>query len=372
MQRVVTAVLLGLGLQAPLAAVVVAQQEVGDLSSLLPPILAAHDVPALGVAVLVDGALAGLGVAGRRRADRDVPVTVDDLWHLGSCTKAMTATLLATFVDEQRLGWSSTVAEALPALAARMHKDSRAITVEHLLAHRSGLPAAPPDQLWRRLWSWQGTLPAARSEVARTMLAKAPERPPGSRALYSNAGYMIAGAIAERLGDAPFEELLRARVWQPLGIDGGGFGPPGAVDGTAQPWGHRRGSKGHEPQFADNPPALGPAGTAHLALRDWARFAALHLGAASDGKPLLSPAALAALQAPAPGTDQALGWIVTSRPWAPGPILTHAGTNTMWYCVAWLAPAAKFGVLVTCNHGDGGPACDAVAAVCIQRFRRPR
>jgi hypothetical protein len=40
----------------------------------------------------------------------------------------------------------------------------------------------------------------------------------------------------------------------------------------------------------------------------------------------------------------------------------------MWYCVAWLAPEAKFGVLVTSNHGDGAKACDDVAAACIRRF----
>lgn len=43
----------------------------------------------------------------------------------------------------------------------------------------------------------------------------------------------------------------------------------------------------------------------------------------------------------------------------------------MWFCVAWLDPAAQFAVLVTCNHGDGAAACDAVAAACIERFGLP-
>jgi hypothetical protein len=42
----------------------------------------------------------------------------------------------------------------------------------------------------------------------------------------------------------------------------------------------------------------------------------------------------------------------------------------MWYAVTWLAPEAKFAVLVTCNHGDGSKACDDAAAACIRRFRR--
>jgi CubicO group peptidase (beta-lactamase class C family) len=138
---------------------------------------------------------------------------------------------------------------------------------------------------------------------------------------------------------------------------------------VAQPFGHRRTKTTAVAVFEDNPPALGPAGTAHMTLRDWAKFAALHLGVPGpDGKPLLASASLVALRTPSVG-EYALGWNVTQRAWAPGPILTHTGSNTTWFCVAWLAPEAKFGVLVTCNAGFGEGACDAVAAACVQRFR---
>lgn len=123
--------------------------------------------------------------------------------------------------------------------------------------------------------------------------------------------------------------------------------------------------------FADNPPSLGPAGTVHATLRDWAKFARLHLGVAPEnGRPLLTTEALQALHTPPSGGDYPLGWVVTKRPWAPGPILTHNGSNTMWFCVAWLAPEAKFGVLVVCNDGGGETACDDVAAACIRRYRK--
>jgi CubicO group peptidase (beta-lactamase class C family) len=341
-----------------------------DLGELLAPIRAKHGVPALGVAVLVDGELAALGVTGVRRAKHPEKVTVDDLWHLGSCTKAMTATLLARFVEAGKLQWTTPVADALPDVTARMHADARAITVAQLLQHRAGLPGGPPPDLWNELWQWPGTLREARTKVAATLLANAPEAPPGERFLYSNAGYMIAGAIAERLAGRPWEELIQRELFAPLGITTAGFGAPGDEQATTQPWGHRPGKDGPAPSFGDNPRALGPAGTVHMTLRDWARFAALHLGMpAADGKPLLRAETLAALHTPPAGADYALGWAATKRPWAPGPIVTHNGSNTMWFCVAWLAPEARFGVLVTCNHGDGAKACDDVAAACIRRFR---
>lgn len=358
-----------LGLAATSVPLAAQEAKTADLAEVLAAIRAKHGVPALGAAVLVDGKLAALGVDGIRCHGKADKVTVDDLWHLGSCTKAMTATLAAAYVEAGSLAWTTTVAEGLPDLADKMHADAKAITLEQLLQHRAGLPGGPPQGLWGKLFRYPGTDVEARTEVAATMLGVAPEAKPGERFLYSNAGYMLAGSIVERLGKKPWAEMMHEVVFAPLGITSGGFGAPGREDGNEQPRGHRPGKDGPQPSFGDNPPSLGPAGTAHMTLRDWAKFAALHLGEpAANGKPLLHPDTLRALRTPAKGGEYGLGWNVTKRPWAPGPILTHSGSNTMWFCVAWLAPEAKFGVLVTCNQGDAGKACDDVAALCVGRF----
>ena len=353
----------------PLAA---QQGKVGEVGEMLASIRKKHDVPALGVAVIVDGKLAALGVDGIRRHGHPEKVTPDDLWHLGSCTKAMTATLLASQVEAGEVSWSTTVAEGLPDLAPKMHDDAKSITVQELLQHRAGLPGGPPDDLWRKLFKYEGSDEQARTEVASVLLAQAPETKPGERFLYSNAGYMIAGAIAERIGRRSWADLMRERLFAPLGITSAGFGAPGKADATEQPWGHHpKKSQTDEPEsaFADNPPSLGPAGTVHMNLRDWAKFAALHLGMPPEnGEPLLKSGTLVALRTKPANGEYALGWNVTKRGWAPGPILTHAGSNTMWYCVAWLAPEAKFAILVTCNQGDAGKACDDVAGACVSRF----
>jgi hypothetical protein len=75
-----------------------------------------------------------------------------------------------------------------------------------------------------------------------------------------------------------------------------------------------------------------------------------------------------------------MGWIVGERDWAGGRVLTHAGSNTMWYAVVWIAPARDFAVLVAANRGfdAGAQACDEVASALIRdhlehvaRRRRP-
>ena len=142
-----------------------------------------------------------------------------------------------------------------------------------------------------------------------------------------------------------------------------------------RPWGHIGEVGKQVAMFHDNPPSMGPAGTVHCSLRDWAKFIQLHLGVEpttgkASSKPLLKRKTLASLHTPNEGEDYALGWMVLKRAWSKGPVLHHNGSNTMWLCVAWLAPKEKFAVLVTCNHGGGAAACDDLAAACIAEYRK--
>ena len=82
-------------------------------------------------------------------------------------------------------------------------------------------------------------------------------------------------------------------------------------------------------------------------------------------------------QAQAPDAERewhAGGWIVAPRPWAGGAALTHTGTNTYWFSVAWLAPERGFAVLVACNTGADGAAkaCDDAASALIQAYLKER
>ena len=63
-----------------------------------------------------------------------------------------------------------------------------------------------------------------------------------------------------------------------------------------------------------------------------------------------------------------MGWSVTHRKWG-GTVASHAGSNTMWYCVTWVSPEKNLAVLVTCNQaGDAAvKACDETAWALIQR-----
>jgi hypothetical protein len=147
----------------------------------------------------------------------------------------------------------------------------------------------------------------------------------------------------------------------------GGLGTPGEVD---QPWPHLA-SGTPAPRngpLVDNPEVMGPAGTVHCSLEDWAKFVADQLAGFAGHGALFPPETYTRLHSAPFGGDYAFGWLVTDRAWANGAAYTHAGSNTMNYAVVWMAPRRDFAVLVTTNQGgeDAARATDEAAAALIR------
>ncbi len=112
-----------------------------DLLSVLRQIRNKYKVPAMAAALVTDKGLQKIAAIGTRKWGTDSPVTTNDLWHLGSDTKAMTATLAATLVEEGRLKWTTTVAEVFPELADTFDPGFHDVNLLQLLSHQAGLPA---------------------------------------------------------------------------------------------------------------------------------------------------------------------------------------------------------------------------------------
>ncbi len=351
-----------------------AQSPAKDVSALLAPIVAKHKVPGLAAAVVQDGQTVALGAVGVRTRGKPDKITPGDQFHIGSDTKAMTAMLCGILVDEGKLKWEQTLGETFPDLKKSMHPQYQAVTLEQLLANRGGAPGDLEKwPLWGKLWQHRGTPTSARRLLLEQVTSKQPAAKPGEKFIYSNAGYTIAGHLAEHVTGKSWEDLMGEKIFRPLGMTTAGFGPPGTRGKNDQPRGHDADGSPVEPgPAADNPVAIGPAGIVHCSLGDWAKFAAANLPSAKAK--LVKPETLAKLHTAAPGEPKyALGWIVADgQPWAGGPALTHAGSNTMWHAVVWLAPKKDFAVLVATNQ-DHGEACnDAVLALLADHFQGDR
>lgn len=345
-----------------------------DVSYRLRRVQRGTKVPAIAAAVVVDGQIAAFGATGLRSADDTAPVTPEDVWHLGSCTKSMTAAVAAMLVEDGALRWDSTIGEIFAARGDAIRPAWREVKLEQLLVHRGGAPHDPPADLWKAACERKGTATEQRSAFVAGLLATEPEKPPGTHWIYSDSGYAIAGAMMECATGRAWEELMRERLFVPLGLKSAGFGEPATAGQLDQPWGHIGEAAPYDPippgPEADNPPAIGPAATVHMTISDFARYAAWHVAGARGEGTLLTPASFKKLHAPAEKQEYAMGWVVTKRRWAGGTALMHNGDNTMFYAVMWLGPAANTCFVAACNADgpEASEACDEAITMLINDY----
>lgn len=352
--------------------------QIVDLAPDLTPVRTEYGFPALAAAVIVDGKLHATGVVGIRKQGSDIAVEPNDPFHLGSCTKAMTGSLICLLVQQGKLNWDTPLPEYFPELKDKMHPDYRTVTLVHLLSHRAGVPPmtagfAPLSS--EQLKAMQSMSPQAQRKVlTETVLCLPPEYKPGEKMVYSNAGFSIAGVIAERVMGEDYESLLRRLVFVPLQMTTAGFGPMGTSYRIDAPWQHRKLGKlliaVNPDPAADNPPFITPAGRVHCSIADWAKYGQAVLQAARGEPGLLTPAETEPLRESPFGGNYVLGWGTTERDWAGGKVYQHAGSNGANFCVVWLAPQRNFAVLTATNCGsDKAPeGLDRVCSTLIKKF----
>ena len=267
--------------------------------------------PGLIAAIIDEEGIRAIASAGVRKQESPEKLTVNDLMHIGSITKAMTSTMLATLVADGTFvnGWQTTIAQVFPELRDEMHPDYRAVTLWQLVRHVGGVPDDVPA--W---WTSHPTLPmvARRYRILRENLADPPGSPIGTFS-YSNAGYLVAAAMAEKLTGQSWETLMGERLFAPLGMSSAGFGVPGTRGRVDQPWQHHRDSAGMwRPIQLDYGTPLAPAGNVHTSLEDLTKFIALQF---LNKRPvILNRKQLDELLIPIPGNyGGAAGWVVSHR-----------------------------------------------------------
>jgi D-alanyl-D-alanine carboxypeptidase len=326
------------------------QVEPTDISASLVPIASQYGLPALTAAVSDSQHVLARGVTGVRKLGDPTLATLDDHWHLGSDTKAMTATLAALEVEAGKLQWNTTIPELFPGW--QIDPGYQQVTLRMLLAHVGGAPANFPADVWT-VMTGSGTAQALRTQAVKMMLS----RPPGATVgtfTYANAGYMMAGVAIELASGHAWEDEIGARLFKTLGMSSCGFGPSATGTQVDQPWGHVLEGSTLVPVNSDNPEAMGPAGTVHCSLADWLAFLREHLaGARGESTHLgISAADWTLLHTTWTGSTYALGWVIAPRAWAQGNAFTHTGSNTLNMAEVWIAPALDRIYVATTNRGD--------------------
>lgn len=205
-----------------------------------------------------------------------VPNRTTTRFNLASVSKMWTAILVAQLVEEGRLAYDQPVGRYLPDFPVRAVREH--VTLHHLLTHTSGLGTLFDERwerssrtLWRTVNDWMTLLADARLDFE-----------PGTRYRYSNAGFLLLGAIVERVGGKPWDAQLEERVLRPAGMTRSGlFARDEPVEDMAEGYTKNRfGNRGGDGEFAGrwwstvytNPWLGSPAGGASSTTGDMLRF----------------------------------------------------------------------------------------------------
>lgn len=323
-----------------------------DLKPLLERALAEHKAPGACAAVVRDGEIIAVGAAGVRKQGEAAPAARGDLVFIGSCGKSATRLLVGRLLDRGLLRFDSTLGELLPD-DIDMRAEYRKVTIADLLGHRGGIQ--PYTEIGPRRTPIlfepdSGTAQERRARFIAHLLKEEPVAPPGTRFVYSNAGYGLLGHIAERLLKASYEDAMRKEVFEPLGMRSAIVGQPNSAPERVGLCGHVRTPDGYEPARQARPPlpAIAPAGLMSCTIDDFAKFAAF-LAASEAGKPgsFFTPQTAAKLRELRPG-DAGEGE------------LFFGGDGWYTACVAtW--PSRGLAIVVGTNAGENDDLCTAIA-----------
>jgi CubicO group peptidase (beta-lactamase class C family) len=290
---------------------------------------------------------------GIRQIGTALPLQITDGVHIGSCTKALTGLLIGDAITARQLRFSTT----LGALDSLWKKSPWADqTIESVLRHEAGLPE---NVKWWDIARTGGDLTIQRRDVLNPRWRSGSKMPTAGKFSYSNVGYVVLGSVIDKLYGMPYEDVLQLRIARPKLLQSVGFGVPSLVSG------HQRTATSYVPTTMDNPPVMNSAGRMHISMGDWLKSATLHMASSS----FMDSTVRRSLQESRKDGGYAGGWIVVSRSWAAGPALTHAGSNTFWMAVMWVAPNTwhAFAAVANSAGDDVAKGLDRIISAMILR-----
>ncbi|GDY38257.1 serine hydrolase [Acidovorax sp. NB1] len=271
-----------------------------------------------------------LGAAGQARLKGDA-MTGSESFQLASLSKAMTAALVAHWVEQGKLRWDSRPTDLLPEAAAKQHPAYANATLAQLLDHRSGLPTFNDPAEVARIADFVATLPlphpatdaARRRVLSGWLLSLTPVVGAGEFA-YSNAGYTAAGAMLEAATGQDFETLMRQWA-EPRGLQPQWQPPANAAQGHEGPApGRLLPATAFAPEVQPWVDAAKPSGDVWMGPAGYGQWLAEHQRAFQGRSHSLPAAYVQRLRTLGRG-DYALGW---EGSWLHGKgALVHSGAD---------------------------------------------
>jgi len=318
------------------------------------------EVPGLAIAVVRGGEVVYSKGFGLRDVDKKLPVTPRTLFAIGSSSKAFTTFVLGTLVDEGKLDWDKPVGTFLPGFRMYDQATTNMITPRDLVTHRSGLP--------RHDLLWYNNLGISRKEIVARLPYLEPNEPLRAKWQYNNLMFLTAGYLAEYLTGKSWEDNVRQRILDPLGMTRTNFSVLDSQksDDFAKPY-DKRDDKTTEIPFRVIT-TIGPAGSINSSVDEMAKWVTLQLGDGTyGGRKVISPTTLADMHSPhmpmggsieRPEISQGsygLGWFTYT--YRGHQMVEHGGNIDGFTALVMLLPQDDLGLVILANkNGTALPA----------------
>ena len=316
-------------------------------------------IPGVGLAIVDNDKVVFEGGLGVRELGKPEKVDVDTTFLIASNTKPLTTLLMARLVDEGRLNWDTPAVEAFRSFKLGDASTTGQVLIRHLLCACTGLPRQ--DLEW--LFEFKDATPAS---ALRTLGGMQPTTRFGELFQYSNLMAAAAGFIAgsalypdKELG-AAYDEAMRTRVFEPLGMRTALFDPARVQRGNhARPHGFDVDGKvalaSMDLNYSIVP--VRPAGGAWTSARDLLRYVQMELagGKLPDGRELVSEKNLLARRAKqvAVGETSAYGMgLFTDRKWNVS-VVRHGGSMIGYKSDMVMLPEHGVGAVILTNADTG-------------------
>ena len=240
-----------------------------------------YKVPAIAVTAMNSETIYLQEVQGVRVVGKPAHATLDDYFHIGSCSKSVLAVMAAKLVEQKKIMWQTRFFEVFPELEANANHAYSEITLEDLFLSEAGIKAYTNAEA-EPFPDYSSSVSDKRLEFIKFLVRQSPssEKKNGKfQHLYSNPSYTMASAMLERVSGHKYEELVRRTLTDDLGMPVH-IGWPNSIS-AQQPWGHMITKDKVEAFYPGHgykiPYLITPAGDLSMTPKDYAKYTQLHL-----------------------------------------------------------------------------------------------
>lgn len=268
-----------------------------------------NNVPGMAVAVVKADTILEMFTLGHRRNGHPDTIALDDHFHIGSNTKAMTAFIAAHLVEKDSVEWSTRFIDLYPEWKTEIDSQYWSITLGDLLSHRGTIQKFWTEEEFDSVFIDKATLSIERRAFSKYALNRPPVETDSMGYCYSNAGYSIAAQMLERASGLSWEELMIRTFKDSLGLDIG-FSWPNKQD-EDQPWGHWT----EDGKVYSCPPDddydlnwIEPGGDVNISIPNYCKFIQLNLRGLAGEDSYLKASTYRFLHTDLRGPVYAYGW----------------------------------------------------------------